>query len=184
MEPKDTEKKIKIHSIFSLSSHTLPLHVFKFSIGLETVTLGLEFRVRARHFKKGDMKLKVWIIDGKWPQTFVKLETHFICFALFSSFLFSFTKCLATIASIYWKTNEESVEGDRPVRTPPYSSPIESRSVTPNSSSKADRVQGELENFINIIWYLCQIEILSLSLVDSFQQLNKDFTHHLRQYVN
>lgn len=27
--------------------------------GLETTTLGLEFRVRQRHFKKGDMKLKV-----------------------------------------------------------------------------------------------------------------------------
>jgi hypothetical protein len=27
--------------------------------GLETTVLGLEFRVRQRHFKKGDMKLKV-----------------------------------------------------------------------------------------------------------------------------
>ncbi|KAL7045587.1 hypothetical protein ACKWTF_002266 [Chironomus riparius] len=75
--------------------------------GLETTTLGLEFRVRQRHFKKGDMKLK----------------------------------CLATIASIYWKSNEESVEGDRPLRTP-YSSPIESRESVPPSSSKADRVQA------------------------------------------
>jgi hypothetical protein len=55
--------------------------------------------------------------------------------------LFTFaSQCLATIASIYWKSNEESVEGDRPHRTP-ISSPIESRSVPP-SSSKADRVQG------------------------------------------
>ena len=28
-------------------------------IGLETTTLGLEFRVRQRHFRHGDMKLKV-----------------------------------------------------------------------------------------------------------------------------
>lgn len=27
--------------------------------GLETSTLGLKFQVRHRHFKKGDMKLKV-----------------------------------------------------------------------------------------------------------------------------
>lgn len=37
--------------------------IFRFA-GLETTTLGLEFRVRQRYFKKGDMKLKVWIIDG------------------------------------------------------------------------------------------------------------------------
>lgn len=33
-------------------------HIFRFA-GLETTTLGLEFRVRQRYFKKGDMKLKV-----------------------------------------------------------------------------------------------------------------------------
>lgn len=27
--------------------------------GLETATLGLEFRVKAKHFRRGDMKLKV-----------------------------------------------------------------------------------------------------------------------------
>lgn len=54
--------------------------------------------------------------------------------------LYSISQCLATIASIYWKSNEESVEGERPLRTP-ISSPIESRSGAP-SSSTADRVQG------------------------------------------
>ena len=44
--------------------------------GLETAILGLEFRVRSRHFKRGDLKLK----------------------------------CLATIATIYWRSNEESAE--------------------------------------------------------------------------
>ncbi|CAO1350406.1 unnamed protein product [Diamesa hyperborea] len=75
--------------------------------GLETTVLGLEFRVRQRHYKKGDMKLK----------------------------------CLATIDSIYWKSNEESVEGDRPQRAPV----LESReTVPPNSNSRADRVQGDV----------------------------------------
>lgn len=65
-------------------------------------------------------------------------------FSPFSSFVSclstTLSQCLATIASIYWKTNEESVEGEKAVRTP-ISAPIESRSVPP-SSSKADRVQG------------------------------------------
>ncbi|KAG8327923.1 hypothetical protein J6590_006085 [Homalodisca vitripennis] len=52
--------------------------------GYETATLGLEFRVEQRHFKRGDLKLK----------------------------------CLATIATVYWRTNEESVEGDKPHKSP------------------------------------------------------------------
>ncbi|XP_046387590.1 uncharacterized protein LOC124157130 [Ischnura elegans] len=53
--------------------------------GLETSTLGLEFKVRPKHFRRnGDMKLK----------------------------------CLATIATVYWRSNEESVEGDRPQKAP------------------------------------------------------------------
>lgn len=42
----------------------IPKQTICFPLGLETTILGLEFRVRQRHFKKGDMKLKVWIIDG------------------------------------------------------------------------------------------------------------------------
>lgn len=46
-------------------------------------------------------------------------------------------QCLATIASVYWRSNEESVEGDRPQRAPV----LETRqTVSPNS--RADRVQG------------------------------------------
>ena len=48
--------------------------------GLETSTLGLRFKVRDKHFKHGDLKLK----------------------------------CTAVIATIYWKSNEESVQGVRP----------------------------------------------------------------------
>nr|CAD7402018.1 unnamed protein product [Timema cristinae] len=46
-------------------------------------------------------------------------------------------KCLATIATVYWRSNEESVEGDRPQRTPV----LESRETVPPSQSRADRVQ-------------------------------------------
>lgn len=72
--------------------------------GLETTTLGLEFRVEARHFRRGDMKLK----------------------------------CLATIATVYWNSNEESVEGDRPQRPPA----LEVKE-TFQDKSRADRVQGK-----------------------------------------
>ncbi|PSN45911.1 hypothetical protein C0J52_24207, partial [Blattella germanica] len=72
--------------------------------GLETSILGLEFRVKPKHFKRGDMKLK----------------------------------CLATIATVYWRSNEESVEGDKPQKAPV----LESRETVPPSKSRADRVQA------------------------------------------
>ncbi|XP_055683785.1 uncharacterized protein LOC129790334 [Lutzomyia longipalpis] len=72
--------------------------------GLETSILGLEFRVRVKHFRNGDMKLK----------------------------------CLATIEDVYWRTNEESVEGDKPQKAPV----LESRETVPPSNSRADRVQA------------------------------------------
>jgi hypothetical protein len=53
--------------------------VIKEQSGLETSILGLTFKVREKHFKTGDMKLK----------------------------------CTATIATIYWRSNEESVQGVR-----------------------------------------------------------------------
>lgn len=50
-------------------------------------------------------------------------------------------KCLATIATLYLRSNEESVEGERP----PRASVLESRgTVSPVSTgSRADRVQGK-----------------------------------------
>ncbi|XP_011638668.1 uncharacterized protein LOC105428206, partial [Pogonomyrmex barbatus] len=51
---------------------------------LETSTLGLEFRLRPKHFKKGDLKIK----------------------------------CLARIYTVYWKSNELSIEGERPLKIP------------------------------------------------------------------
>lgn len=72
--------------------------------GLETSTLGLEFVVQAKHFKRGDMKLK----------------------------------CLATIATVYLRSNEESVEGVKPARPPA----LESRETVAPAGSRADRVLG------------------------------------------
>uniref|UniRef100_A0A182F4L1 Uncharacterized protein n=1 Tax=Anopheles albimanus TaxID=7167 RepID=A0A182F4L1_ANOAL len=70
---------------------------------LETSVLGLEFRVKAKHFKRGDMKLK----------------------------------CLATISTVYWKSNEESVEGEKVQKAPM----LESRRAV-SSDTRADRVQA------------------------------------------
>ena len=72
--------------------------------GLETTILGLEFVVRHKHFKRGDMKLK----------------------------------CVASIESVYSRSNEESVEGERPQRA----SVLESRGTVAPAGSRADRVQG------------------------------------------
>ncbi|XP_023014611.1 beaten path IIIc [Leptinotarsa decemlineata] len=72
--------------------------------GLESSVLGLEFIVRHKHFKKGNMKLK----------------------------------CLATIASLYLVSNEESVEGERPLKA----AVLESRGTAAPSGSRADRVQA------------------------------------------
>ncbi|XP_022815039.1 uncharacterized protein LOC111348605 [Spodoptera litura] len=68
--------------------------------GLETTSLALDFKVKPKHFRKGDLKLK----------------------------------CLATIATVYWRSNEESVQGER---LKGYS---RSRELT--ESSRADRVQA------------------------------------------
>lgn len=72
---------------------------------LQTSVLGLEFKVRPRHFRRGDMKLK----------------------------------CLATVATVYWRSNEESVESDKLQRAPV----LESRATRPPSVSRADKVQGK-----------------------------------------
>ena len=86
-----------------------PHTVYSGREGLETSILGLEFRVKPKHFRRGDMKLK----------------------------------CLATIATVYWRSNEESVEGDKPQKAPV----LESRETVPPSKSRADRVQGNLYLF-------------------------------------
>jgi hypothetical protein len=67
----------------------------------------MEFKVKSRHFRKGDMKLK----------------------------------CLAMIASVYWRSNEESVEGEKP-----REAVMESRGTAPPSKSRAERVEGQILN--------------------------------------
>lgn len=79
--------------------------------GLETSVLGLEFAVKAKHFKRGDMKLK----------------------------------CSATIATVYQRSNEESVQGEKPQRA----SVLESRGTVAPSGSRADRVQGKQKRIVN-----------------------------------
>uniref|UniRef100_A0A182KAB1 Ig-like domain-containing protein n=1 Tax=Anopheles christyi TaxID=43041 RepID=A0A182KAB1_9DIPT len=71
---------------------------------LETSILGLEFRIKPKHFRRGDLKLK----------------------------------CLATIFTVYLKSNEESMESDRPQKAPI----LESRKSGLSTTSRADRVQG------------------------------------------
>ncbi|KAH0953425.1 hypothetical protein HN011_006326 [Eciton burchellii] len=70
--------------------------------GLETVMLGLEFRLRSKHFKKGDLKIK----------------------------------CLATIATIYLKSNELSIEGERPLKMPV----MESRETRAQGHTHAEHI--------------------------------------------
>ncbi|XP_072938570.1 uncharacterized protein [Epargyreus clarus] len=69
--------------------------------GLETTSLGLDFKVKPKHFRKGDLKLK----------------------------------CLATIATVYWRSNEESVQGER------LKGFARSRELA-DGASRADRVQA------------------------------------------
>ncbi|XP_050320469.1 uncharacterized protein LOC126753249 isoform X1 [Bactrocera neohumeralis] len=47
-------------------------------------------------------------------------------------------KCVASLSTLYWRSNEESVEGDRPQKAPV----LESRETVYASNSRADPVQG------------------------------------------
>jgi hypothetical protein len=96
--------------------------------GLETSVLGLWFKVRDKHFKQGDLKLK----------------------------------CTATIATIYWKSNEESVQGVRP------QSALVSESRSSRNSGTVHYIQNiEIHNYI---WYRFMelLMILSIGLCDQF----------------
>jgi hypothetical protein len=97
-----------------------PYRAFIGREGMETITLGLVFRVQPEHFQSGtdDMKLK----------------------------------CLASISSVYWKTNEESIEGEKQSR-PPVLEIKRTNDLDGDETSRADRVQGEFSakifNFIS-----------------------------------
>ncbi|XP_045768512.1 uncharacterized protein LOC123869571 [Maniola jurtina] len=83
------------------SGAVLPPEHFQHDDGLETTTLGLDFKVKSKHFRKGDLKLK----------------------------------CLATIATVYWRSNEESVQGEK------LKGYARSRELL-EGTSRADRVQA------------------------------------------
>ncbi|CAG9578649.1 unnamed protein product [Danaus chrysippus] len=82
-------------------SSVLAPESYKHDDGLETTSLALDFKVKPKHFRKGDLKLK----------------------------------CLATIATVYWRSNEESVQGER------FKGYARSKELI-EGASRADRVQA------------------------------------------
>lgn len=48
-------------------------------------------------------------------------------------------KCLATIATVYWKTNELSIEGERPYKAPV----MESRETRAQGHTHAEHILGK-----------------------------------------
>ncbi|XP_012222099.1 uncharacterized protein [Linepithema humile] len=79
-------------------------YITKDQEGLETTTLSLEFRLRSKHFKKGDLKIK----------------------------------CVATILTLYWKSNELSIEGEKqgPLKMPV----LESRGTRAQGHTHAEHI--------------------------------------------
>ncbi|KAK6636269.1 hypothetical protein RUM43_009928 [Polyplax serrata] len=94
----------KADSAFLRGPHT----IFIGDEDLQKTILGLQFRVSAKHFRDGNMKLK----------------------------------CLASISTIYWKTNEESVKGDKPLIKV-----MSSQDTFLSNKSRADRVQGHTSHW-------------------------------------
>lgn len=69
-------------------------------------------------------------------------------------------KCLATISSIYWKSNEESVEGEKQSKPPVLE--IKRTDEFDDDKSRADRVQAS-SSCRRCNWYL--INLLSLHVI-------------------
>ncbi|XP_026732527.1 uncharacterized protein LOC113497254 [Trichoplusia ni] len=102
----------------------LPATHEKHEDGLETTSLALDFKVKPKHFRKGDLKLK----------------------------------CLATIATVYWRSNEESVQGEK---LKGYS---RSRELA-EGASRADRVQAAGKPGAATAPVLAQYAILAAALL-------------------
>uniref|UniRef100_A0A1B0CVS6 Uncharacterized protein n=2 Tax=Lutzomyia longipalpis TaxID=7200 RepID=A0A1B0CVS6_LUTLO len=81
--------------------------------------------------------------------------------------------CLATIATVYWRSNEESVEGDKPQKAPV----LESRETVYASNSRADRVQANnsgsiFENsHLRLVTFLLTL-VLTTAGASPFQSLS------------
>ena len=100
--------------------------------GLEQTILGLRFRVRHEHFKHGDMKLKVIVMN------FHRIPISYTNFII---------QCLGVIESVYWKSNEESVMGDKQKASLlEVKKPVSATSI----STRADRVHGKF-NLMRVI---------------------------------
>lgn len=79
------------------------------------------------------MKTLSWVALPFFIILSAQLNLNVYIFTFFIGF-----QCLATIATVYWRSNEESVEGDKQQKAPV----LESRETVPPSGSRADRVQG------------------------------------------
>lgn len=106
---------------------------------LEMARLGLEFRVRGYHFKNGDMKLKVSLVDCNHIARLIGIGLYF--------------QCVAKISSLYWQSNEESVESDRQQRAPALESreTVAAKSSTIGKSLWGMRIIKEIEWLINML---------------------------------
>ncbi|XP_068632679.1 uncharacterized protein [Battus philenor] len=111
------------------STAVLPPVTNKDDDGLETTSVALDFKVKPKHFKKGDLKLK----------------------------------CLATIATVYWRSNEESVQGER------LKGYAKSREF--NEGSRADRVQaaGTSNIHSHVYVYLTLLVYINIKLLEKYK---------------
>jgi len=99
--------------------------VIKEHSGLETSVLGLRFKVREKHFKTGDMKLK----------------------------------CTATIATIYWRSNEESVQG---VRNQNTAFTLESRRTWDSAAIPIHSSANSNQRRYHLLWQISMILLISV----------------------
>jgi hypothetical protein len=99
--------------------------VIKEHSGLETSVLGLRFKVREKHFKTGDMKLK----------------------------------CTATIATIYWRSNEESVQG---VRNQNTAFTLESRRTWDSAAIPIHSSANSNQRSYYLLWQNSMILLISV----------------------
>lgn len=80
-------------------------------------------------------------IARTWYGTWRTIFSYFLTWTekwLNNFYFHQIVQCLATIATVYWKSNEESVEGERGQRP----QVIRPRESTYAGSSRADRVRG------------------------------------------
>lgn len=129
--------------------------------GLVLTRLGLEFTARQRHFQKGDLKLKVGGAARAPGQRNVSVVIRF----RFSSLsLPHISQCLATIATIYWRSNEESVSNERQQHQPPVPVPWEERATTvsvPSSGSVASYCSYCYRSSSNLVVLVLLINLLA-----------------------